>query len=90
MNIEEDISSDNRLVNPQPQVREPANDNVLRPQRLDEYIGQEQVRKSLSIFIQAALGRREPLDHVLFHGFPGLGKTTLVTLLPMRWVLESR
>ncbi len=81
MNIEEDISSDNRLVNPQPQVREPANDNVLRPQRLDEYIGQEQVRKSLSIFIQAALRRREPLDHVLFHGFPGLGKTTLCYII---------
>lgn len=81
MNIEEDIRADNRLVNPQPQVREPATDNALRPQRLEEYIGQEQVRKSLSIFIQAALGRREPLDHVLFHGFPGLGKTTLCYII---------
>lgn len=80
MNIEEDISSespDNRLVAPQPQQREPANDYALRPQRLAEYIGQEQLRKSLSIFIKAAVGRGEPLDHVLFHGFPGLGKTTL-------------
>jgi len=81
MNIEEDISADNRLVNPQPQVREPAADNALRPQRLDEYIGQDQVRKSLAIFIQAARGRREPLDHVLFHGFPGLGKTTLCYII---------
>ncbi|MFT5699697.1 MAG: Holliday junction DNA helicase RuvB [Desulforhopalus sp.] len=77
MNIEEDISSDNRLVSPEVQVREPARDNSLRPKTLAEYIGQEQVRKSLSIFIQAARGRGEPLDHVLFHGFPGLGKTTL-------------
>lgn len=80
MNIEEDISSDtsgNRLVAPGPQLREPANDNSLRPQRLADYIGQEQVRKSLAIFIKAALGRGEPLDHALFHGFPGLGKTTL-------------
>ncbi|MCP3890666.1 MAG: Holliday junction branch migration DNA helicase RuvB [Desulfobulbaceae bacterium] len=77
MNIEEDISSGKRLVSPEPQVREPSNENSLRPKRLQEYIGQEQVRKSLSIFIQAALGRNEPLDHVLFHGFPGLGKTTL-------------
>ncbi|PHR30499.1 MAG: Holliday junction branch migration DNA helicase RuvB [Desulfotalea sp.] len=77
MNIEEDISSDNRLVSPEPQVREPTNDNSLRPKTLDEYIGQQQVRDSLSIFIQAARGRGEPLDHVLFHGFPGLGKTTL-------------
>ena len=77
MNFEEDIRSDNRLVGPEPQRNEPAIDNNLRPQSLDQYIGQEQVRKSLSIFIQAALGRSEPLDHVLFHGFPGLGKTTL-------------
>jgi len=77
MNIEEDINGDDRLVSPETQVREPANDNSLRPKSLDEYIGQEQVRKSLSIFIQAARGRGEPLDHVLFHGFPGLGKTTL-------------
>lgn len=78
MNIEEDISGDGRLVSPLNQKREPAqNDNALRPKRLDDYVGQEQVRKSLSIFIQAALGRNEPLDHVLFHGFPGLGKTTL-------------
>lgn len=77
MNIEEDISSDNRLVSPDVQEREPGNDNSLRPKTLDEYIGQQQVRKSLSVFIQAARGRGEPLDHVLFHGFPGLGKTTL-------------
>jgi Holliday junction DNA helicase RuvB len=77
MNIEEDITSGSRVVSPESQVREPANDYALRPKSLQEYIGQEQVRKSLSIFIQAALGRGEPLDHVLFHGFPGLGKTTL-------------
>jgi Holliday junction DNA helicase RuvB len=74
---EEDIGSGGRLVNPDPVGREKANDNALRPRRLAEYIGQEQVRKSLEIFIQAARGRGEPLDHVLFHGFPGLGKTTL-------------
>jgi Holliday junction DNA helicase RuvB len=77
MNIEEDITGDSRLVSPEPERRLSVNENVLRPQRLDDYIGQEQVKKSLSIFIQAALGRMEPLDHVLFHGFPGLGKTTL-------------
>jgi holliday junction DNA helicase RuvB len=77
MNIEEDISSEKRLVAPEPQLREPAHDNALRPQKLVDYIGQEQVRNSLAIFIQAAIGRGEALDHVLFHGFPGLGKTTL-------------
>lgn len=77
MNIEEDISGDGRLVSPTPKSREPINDNVLRPKRLSEYIGQEQLRHSLGIFIEAAKGRGEALDHVLFHGFPGLGKTTL-------------
>jgi len=77
MNIEEDIGVDSRLVSPDRDPVEPQNDTSLRPRRLLEYIGQEQVKNSLSIFIQAALGRGEPLDHVLFHGFPGLGKTTL-------------
>ncbi len=53
----------------------------IRPQRLDEYIGQEQVKQSLRVFIQAARQRSEPLDHVLFHGFPGLGKTTLAYII---------
>lgn len=77
MNIEEELTGGGRLVSPKNQQQEPANENALRPKRLSDYIGQEQVRKSLSIFIRAALGRKEPLDHVLFHGFPGLGKTTL-------------
>ena len=77
MNIEEDIGVDSRLVSPDRDPVEPISDTSLRPRRLIEYIGQEQVKNSLSIFIQAARGRGEPLDHVLFHGFPGLGKTTL-------------
>ena len=53
----------------------------LRPQRLAEFIGQTKLKESLDISIQAALGRREPLDHALFHGPPGLGKTTLAELI---------
>lgn len=53
----------------------------IRPRLLDEYIGQDQVKQSLRVFIQAALQRGEPLDHVLFHGFPGLGKTTLAYII---------
>jgi holliday junction DNA helicase RuvB len=53
----------------------------LRPQRLAEFIGQGKVREALSIAIQAAKQRREALDHILFHGPPGLGKTTLAALL---------
>jgi len=77
MNFEEEVFDDKRITDPTPIGRDPANDNSLRPKRLADYIGQEQVRKNLDVFIRAALKRGEPLDHVLFHGFPGLGKTTL-------------
>ncbi|MDQ4079833.1 MAG: Holliday junction branch migration DNA helicase RuvB [Gemmatimonadota bacterium] len=53
----------------------------LRPQRLAEFIGQQKVKDSLRIYIDAALARREPLDHALFYGPPGLGKTTLAELI---------
>src|SRR5437660_10514330 len=53
----------------------------LRPQRLSEFIGQDRVKESLRIYIDAALERREPLDHTLFFGPPGLGKTTLAELI---------
>ncbi|HEX8943135.1 MAG TPA: Holliday junction branch migration DNA helicase RuvB [Gemmatimonadaceae bacterium] len=53
----------------------------LRPQRLAEFIGQHKVKESLRIYIDAALARREPLDHTLFFGPPGLGKTTLAELI---------
>ena len=49
----------------------------LRPQTLDEYIGQERIKSTLKVFIHAAKSRGEALDHVLFYGPPGLGKTTL-------------
>ncbi len=53
----------------------------LRPHSLDEYIGQNQLKENLSIAIAAAKQRGEPLDHLLFHGFPGLGKTTLALII---------
>ena len=53
----------------------------LRPQRLAEFIGQGKVKEALRIYIDAAMARREPLDHVLFYGPPGLGKTTLAELI---------
>jgi Holliday junction DNA helicase RuvB len=53
----------------------------LRPQRLSEFIGQQKVKDSLKVWIEAALARREPLDHSLFFGPPGLGKTTLAELI---------
>lgn len=56
-------------------------DQSLRPKTWDEYIGQEKVKENLRIFIEAAKARREPLDHTLFYGPPGLGKTTLAYII---------
>ncbi len=53
----------------------------LRPKSLHEFFGQEDLKRSLSIYIQAAKERNEPLDHVLLHGYPGLGKTSLATII---------
>lgn len=53
----------------------------LRPRRLTEYIGQDKVKQNLSVFVKAALNRREALDHVLLYGPPGLGKTTLAGII---------
>ena len=58
-------------------TREDENEYSLRPKNLREYIGQEKAKGNLEVFIQAAKMRSEPLDHVLLHGPPGLGKTTL-------------
>ncbi len=56
-------------------------DLALRPRLLSQYIGQEQLKENLDIAIQAAKGRGEAIDHILFHGFPGLGKTTLAYII---------
>jgi len=60
---------------------EDASEVRLRPQTLDEYIGQEKAKGNLSIFLEGARRRGEPLDHVLLHGPPGLGKTTLAAII---------
>jgi Holliday junction DNA helicase RuvB len=69
-----------KLVTPE-RREEDAAEASLRPQRLSEFVGQEQARKNLSVFIEAARGRHEALDHVLFVGPPGLGKTTLAQIV---------
>ncbi len=69
-----------RLVAPE-RAEEDSLEASLRPKRLAEFVGQQQARENLSIFIQAAKGRQEALDHVLFSGPPGLGKTTLAQIV---------
>ena len=66
-----------RMVSPQNKSEETGLEVRLRPQRLQEYIGQDRVKANMGILIEAAKGRHEPLDHVLIYGPPGLGKTTL-------------
>ena len=56
-------------------------ENDLRPQRLDDYVGQSKIKDNLKVYIEAAQLRGEPLDHVLFYGPPGLGKTTLAGII---------
>ena len=53
----------------------------IRPQNLEEYVGQKQIKENLKVFIEAAKMRNEPLDHVLLYGPPGLGKTTLAHII---------
>ena len=60
---------------------EDSTESSLRPRRLSEYTGQEKAKENLDVFIQAAKMRNEPLDHVLLHGPPGLGKTTLASVI---------
>ena len=70
-----------RIVSPDQKPEDQDFDLSLRPKRLAEYIGQEKVKNNLRIFIKAARQRGEALDHVLLHGPPGLGKTTLANII---------
>lgn len=70
-----------RVISTEVQQEDVKTELSLRPQRLSEYIGQAKAKESLSIYIKAAKERGEPLDHVLFYGPPGLGKTTLAGII---------
>ena len=71
----------NRTISTQLQEEDIKIESNLRPQTLDDYIGQEKIKDNLKIFIEAAKARGEALDHVLFYGPPGLGKTTLAGII---------
>ena len=70
-----------RLVAGNLQPEDDSGDTTLRPRRLDDFIGQAKLKENLAIFIDAALARQEPIDHVLLYGPPGLGKTTLANII---------
>lgn len=74
---------ENRVVSGEPTGLDASdgNDTALRPQTLDDFIGQDLLRQNLRVFVEAARSRKEALDHVLLHGPPGLGKTTLAQIV---------
>lgn len=75
------IEEENKTLDPKAEVEEKFVEKKLRPQKLAEFIGQEKLKEQLDIFLKAAKSRNEALDHILFYGPPGLGKTTLACLM---------
>jgi len=73
--------SKDRITNPVPSLDDVKSDAILRPRKLDEFVGQEELKSNLRVFVAAAKQRGEPLDHVLLYGPPGLGKTTLAHII---------
>ncbi|MEE9291362.1 MAG: Holliday junction branch migration DNA helicase RuvB [Acidobacteriota bacterium] len=76
-----DPQADASLLDPDADLLDPADETTLRPRTLDDYVGQDRMKANLRVFIRAALERGEPLEHVLLHGPPGLGKTTIGHIL---------
>ena len=77
----DDMDLENRIVETGYTPEDSEVENPLRPRTFSEYIGQDKVKENLKIFIEAAKSRKEPLDHVLLYGPPGLGKTTLAGIV---------
>ena len=81
LDLEERLENFSRLVDTKARQEEKENEKSLRPRTFDDYIGQTEMKENLKIFISAAKKRKEPLDHLLFYGPPGLGKTSMAILI---------
>ncbi|MGR8941094.1 MAG: Holliday junction branch migration DNA helicase RuvB, partial [Gammaproteobacteria bacterium] len=79
-----------RLITPHSKLDEERQDRAIRPKKLADYVGQEELRTQMDIFIKAATARREALDHVLIFGPPGLGKTTLANIIAAEMSVNIR
>lgn len=82
--------TEERYIDPNPMEGDKDLDLTLRPASLKEFVGHDKLKSNLSVFIKAALERREALDHVIFHGPPGLGKTTLANVIAKEMGSEIR
>ncbi len=81
---------DRRVTTGHPLAGDSETEGSLRPRRLSEYIGQDRIKDNLGVFMQAAAARGEALDHILFHGPPGLGKTTLAHIIACEMGVQIR
>jgi len=79
-----------RIISGQPTNEDVDVDRTLRPRSLNDYVGQDKIKENLSVFVEAASMRGESLDHVLFHGPPGLGKTTLAHIISREMGVQIR
>lgn len=84
------IETDRLVAADRSEQPDDAVDRAIRPRRLDEYIGQRAVREQMEIFLSAARGRGEPLDHTLIFGPPGLGKTTLASIIAEEMAVQLK
>ena len=78
--IDSNLDPDNRFISPE-KNSDDDREVGLRPKALMEFVGQEAIKQNLSIFIEAAKSRNESIEHLLFYGPPGLGKTTLANII---------